>query len=122
MAQPLADLNLVLATIKEEDALKKRAERYVATHHARMTAATGLELLLWCRKHKLHYVDHLDRAIAHFEAEGAEVLLTAAQALQDGVVTSPFDAVHLAEALHRGTVLATADEALWKTAFPTERF
>jgi PIN domain nuclease of toxin-antitoxin system len=122
MPRPLADLNLVLATIKEEDALKRRAEQYVAKNPAVMTLATGIELLLWCRKHRLHYVDYLDRAVALFDAEGVEVLLTAAQALQDGIVTSPFDAVHLSEALHRGTVLATADEALWKTRFPTERF
>lgn len=123
MGQPLADLNLVLATIKDEDALKQRAERYVAARkRATMTMATGLELLLWCRKHRLHYVDYLDRAFDRFDAEGVEVLRTAAQALQDGVVTSPFDALHLSEALHRGTVLATAGEALWRTRFPTDRF
>ncbi|HUR69435.1 MAG TPA: hypothetical protein VM370_09330 [Candidatus Thermoplasmatota archaeon] len=119
---PLADLNLVLAAIKDEDALKARAERYVASHNATMTMATGIELLLWCRKHRLHFVDFLDRAAERFEMEGIGVLRTAAQALQDGVVTSPFDAIHLSEALHRGTVLATADEVLWKTRFPTEKF
>lgn len=119
----LADLNLVLATIKEEDALKRRAEKWLASNGpARMTFATGIELLLWCRKHRLHYVDHVDRAIERFETEGTEVLRTAAQALQDGAVRSPFDAVHLSEALHRGMPLVTADEALWRTKFPTERF
>ena len=87
----------------------------------------ALPLLLWCRKHRLQFVDYLDRAAERFETEGIDVLRidvlrTAAQALQDGVVTSPFDAIHLSEALHRRTVLATADEALWKTRFPTEKF
>lgn len=119
----LADLNLVLAAIKEEDALKSRAEKHLARRDRHvMTFATGIELLLWCRKHRLHYVDHLDRAVERFTTEGVEVLRTAAQALQDGAIKSPFDAVHLAEALHRGLPLATADEALWRTRFPTERF
>lgn len=122
MSDAVADLNLVLAAIKEEDALKARAERYLAKRAALMTFATGIELLLWCRKHRLHYVDFLDRAMSRFETERPEILLTAAQALQDGAVSSPFDAVHLSEAMHRSVPLATADEALWKTRFPTERF
>lgn len=119
----LADLNLVLAVIKEEDALKARAAKFVRTRgDLIMTFATGIELLLWCRKHRLHFVDYVDRALESFPSERPEVLRTAAQALHEGQVTSPFDAVHLADALHRGTTLATADEALWKTRFPTERF
>lgn len=123
MPDRLADLNLVLAIVKEEDALRRRALAYMKAHpRPSMTFATGIELLLWCRKHRLHYVDYLDRALESFEGEKPEVLRTAAQALHDGSVASPFDAVHLAEALHRGVPLATADEALWRTRFPVEKF
>lgn len=119
----LADLNLVLAVLKEDDALKERAHRFLAGK-ARpiVTSAVGLELLLWCRKHRLSYVDWLDQTLERFEVENAPVLLTAAQALREGRVASPFDAVHVAEALHRSAPLATADEALWKSGFPIERF
>lgn len=120
---PLADLNLVLAVIKEEDALKARAMRYVAARPRPVApVSVGIELLLWCRKHRLAYVDWMDRAIERFDVENAEVLQIAAQALKEGRVRSPFDAVHLAEALHRGVPLATADEALWTSGFPTARF
>ncbi len=36
-----------------------------------------------------------------------------------GEVETVFDAVHLADAFHRGPVLHTADEALLRAVFPT---
>jgi PIN domain nuclease of toxin-antitoxin system len=119
----LADLNLVLASIKEEDSLKARATSFLAKHETPIVSmAVGLELLLWCRKHRLSYVEWTDRMIQTFPVENAEILLTAAQALKERRTTSPFDAVHLAMALHRDSPLVTADEPLWKSGFPVERF
>lgn len=53
---------------------------------------------------------------------GIEVLRTAAEALGTGEITTVFDAVHLADALHRHGALHTADQALQRSAFPTESF
>ncbi|MHB8585056.1 MAG: PIN domain-containing protein [Thermoplasmatota archaeon] len=107
----LADLNLVLTTLKDEDKLKRRAMDFLAKNDPpTVTSAVGLELLLWCRKHRPSYIDWTDRMIGTFPVENSAVLLTAAQALKEGETTSPFDAMHMAEALHRGQPLVTADE------------
>lgn len=120
----LADLNLVIALLKDDDALKARAEAFASQHHERLvvTAAVGLELLLWCRKYGQPPVDVLAACMSRFEVESHDVLLTAAHALQKGDVSTPFDAFHLAEALHRGTHLVTADEELVRSRYPTTPF
>lgn len=123
-APPRADLNLVLAVIQDADALKARAERHLAKTALPpiVPFAVGIELLLWCRKHGAPYERAVIATRYHFELERSEVLLTAAQALERGEVRSPFDAVHLAEAFHEGAALVTADERLWRSRYPTERF
>lgn len=123
-APPRADLNLVLAVIQEQDALKARGERFLAGADLPPVVpfAVGIELLLWCRKRGAAYVPAVTACAYHFELEQAEVLLTAAQALERGEVRSPFDAVHLAEAFLAGVPLVTADERLWRTRYPTARF
>ncbi|HLE46736.1 MAG TPA: hypothetical protein VI818_00450 [Candidatus Thermoplasmatota archaeon] len=118
-----ADLNLVLALILPEDALKRRATAHVA-HRSKlqMPFSVGLELLFVATKHSLRHVLALGAAEAHFEVERREVLYTAAEALDSGDAPSVFDAVHLADALHRGGSLHTADERLHGTPFPTTPF
>lgn len=119
----LADLNYVLASIKEDDALKKRAEKHARASGRPLVAfATGIELLFWCRKHGEPFLDYVERCAIEFDLEKPDVLLSAARALQEDGLASPFDAVHLAEALLRGARLVTADERLWKTRYPTAPF
>lgn len=122
-AQDLADLNFVLASIKADDALKKRAEKHArALGKPAVTFATGIELLFWCRKHGAPFLDYVERCALEFDLEKRDVLLAAAHALQEEGLASPFDAVHLAEALHRDVKLVTADEKLWRSRFPTRPF
>ncbi len=119
----LADLNFVLAHLKEKDALKARAERYEKkSARPRVTFAVGVELLFWCRKHDQDYIQAMGSAVASFDVEQAEELATAAHILQKEGLKSPFDAIHLSQAFHRGVRLVTADEALWRTKYPTARF
>lgn len=124
MVAPHADLNYVLATIKEEDALRARAAKRARAPGGKpvVTFAVGIELLLWCRKNEVHPIAAVDLCVREFETEKADILATAAHAMQKDGLRSPLDAVHLAEALHAGTRLLTADERLWKTRFPTEAF
>lgn len=67
-------------------------------------------------------MESLGAAESHFALEGRKVLYTAAEALDSGEVQTVFDAIHLADAFHRGTALHTADARLLKTPFPTVRF
>lgn len=120
-----ADLNLVVAVLKERDALKERAEKFLASAEGssiRVPYAVGIELLLWCRKHAVDPVAAVSACMQRFHLENADELLTAAAALKSGEVASPFDAVHLATSWHAGANLATADERLWRTRYPTLRF
>lgn len=119
----LADLNLVLARIIQGDALHGRARAHLQDHPTlRMPFSVGIELLFVCRRFDLHHVEALGAAQAHFEVENPEVLYAAAHALDEGEVPTVFDAVHLAEAHHRGTALHTADERLQGSSFPTTPF
>lgn len=120
----LADLNLVLAVIKEDDPLKERAEGFLeeAPVRPRVPFAVGVELLLWCRKYGVSYTGSVGACVHAFETEQADLLATAAHALEEGEVDSPFDAVHLASALHGGVRLVTADEGLWGTGYPVEGY
>lgn len=118
-----ADLNFVIALIKEGDALTSRATKWLkANGQPRVTLATGIELLLWCRKHRLDPLDTVARVAVALPLEEPLVLATAASIMAEEGIKSPFDAIHLALALHRGEPLVTADERLWRTPYPTERF
>jgi hypothetical protein len=122
-ARDVADLNFVLACLKEDDALKKRAQRHArASGQPDVPFAVGIELLLWCRKHGESYLDFVERCVIAFDVERPDVLLAAAHALEEEGVRSPFDAVHLAEALVRNVRLVTADEPLWRTRYPMARY
>lgn len=119
----LADLNLVLAALQSDDALHRRARDHLA-REGRLTIplSVGIELLLGARSRKTRCIDALTACDPWFEVEARDVLATAAVALDERRVASVFDAVHLAEALHRGERLHTADEALLRTRFPTTGF
>lgn len=118
-----ADANLVLAAINPGDALHLRAMRHLDAHRSlAVPFSVGLELLLIAKKHGLSHVELLAAAEERFTLENADVLYTAAEALDAKEVGTVFDAVHLADAFHRGEKLHTADAALLKSAFPTEPF
>ena len=121
---PHADLNFVLAVIKDEDALRRRAMKCISSAASRpiVTFAVGIELLLWCRKYDAPPMDLVALMMAEFSVENGDVLATAAHAMQKEGLRSPLDAVHLAVAHQMGSTLLTADERLWKTKYPTERF
>lgn len=115
-----ADLNLVLATIKPADALRDRALRHLRTSGRLLVPfSVGMELLFVAKRFALGFVESLGAAEAHFDLENRDVLYTAAEALDAGDVGTVFDAVHLADALHRGGALHTADGELLRTTFAT---
>lgn len=117
-----ADLNLVLAVVKPRDALKERALARIRETRLVMPYSVGIELLFLARKMGVSPVDALGISAAHLEVERLDVLLTAAEALESGDVKTVFDAVHLADAFHRGGRLHTADDELQRTSFPTSAF
>lgn len=117
-----ADLNLVLARILPKDALHARAVKHLKSATPVVPFAVGLELLFVARRFDLTCVKALGAVEGHFEVEGRGVLFTAAEALDSGDVSTVFDAVHVADALHRGGKLHTADKELLKGPFPTESF
>lgn len=119
-----ADLNLVLAVLLPDDALEERAAAHLADLGAAplVPFSVGIELLFICKKHGLGYVEALGAAEGRFDVEGRDVLYTAAQALDDGDVPTVFDAVHAADAMHRGGRLHTADRRLVEGPFPTVQF
>lgn len=126
-AAKFADLNLVLAVLKGQDALKERAAACLRKSGVPVvvTYSVGIELLFWCRKHGENYLDAMALCAKNFAVEKADQLLTAAFALQNDGLDSPFDAIHVAEAFHAGTVLVTADERLRKRVagrYPVEAF
>lgn len=118
-----ADANLIIAAINEQDALHARAQAHLARHAELLVPfSVGIELLFVARKHGRQYLELIEMANERFEVEGIGVLRTAAEALDTGEVTTVFDAVHLADALHRHGALHTADQVLHRSAFPTEPF
>ena len=119
----IADANLVLAAVNDKDALHARAARHLAAHRdLAVPYSVGIELLLIAKKHGVSHVELLAAAEEHFTLENADVLYTAAEALDAKEVATVFDAVHLSDAFHRKEALHTADKALVKSAFPTEAF
>ncbi len=118
-----ADLNLVLALIKPSDALRDRAVRHLRSRgRLLLPFSVGMEFLFVAKRFGIGSVESLGAAEGHFDLERRDVLYTAAETLDSREVATVFDAVHLADALHRGGSLHTADKKLLRTAFPTERF
>jgi hypothetical protein len=118
-----ADANLVLATIKPDDALAERAKSHlVKTGTLQVPFAVGIELLLIAKKHRLLHEEVIDLAEAQFEVERLATLRTAARCLDEGRIKTVFDAVHAAESFHAGTTLHTADKSLLASGFPTVGF
>lgn len=118
-----ADLNLVLARILPRDSLHERAKRHLGeTGRLLAPFSVGMELLFVAARFGGTRVEALGAAEAHFDVEGRDVLYAAAEALDTGEVPTVFDAIHLADAMHRGGRLHTADERLHRTAFPTAPF
>jgi predicted nucleic acid-binding protein len=118
-----ADLNLVLGRILPEDALHQRAKRHTAKSGSLLVPfSVGLELLFVAHRFDFTCVEALGAAEAHFEIESAKVLYSAAEALDSKEIPTVFDAVHLADALHRGGRLHTADNKLLASQYPTHEF
>ncbi len=118
-----ADLSLVLAVIKPEDGLRDRALRHIRSRGRLLIPfSAGLELLFAAKRLHLGFVDSPGAAEARFDLENRDALYTAAEALDSGEVATVFDAVHLADAFHRGVALHTAGEKLFRTSFTTVRF
>lgn len=118
-----SDLNLVLARILPDDDLHDRARAHTdGTGELVVPFSVGMELLFVAHRFDLGHVEALGAAEAHFAVESAAVLYTAAEALDTGEVQTVFDAVHLADAFHRGGELHTADEALQRSSFETASF
>lgn len=118
-----ADLNLVLGRILPDDDLHVRATAHLESHENLLVPfSVGVELLFVAHRFDLGRVEALGAAEAHFEVASAEVLYTAAEALDAGEIETVFDAIHLADALHRSGRLHTADETLQASAFDTAAF
>lgn len=118
-----ADANLVLAVIKPGDALAERAQAHLA-RVGRLTVpyAVGIELLLVAKKRRLGHEQVIDLAEAAFDVERLATLRTAAKCLDDGRITTVFDAVHVADAFLAKTSLHTADAKVLASGFPTTPF
>lgn len=118
-----ADLNLVLGRILPGDALHERAKRHMNRQGRLLVPfSVGLELLFVASRFDFTCVEALGAAEAHFDIEAGKVLYTAAEALDAKEIPTVFDAIHLADALHRGGHLHTADNKLLASAYPTTEF
>lgn len=119
-----ADLDLVLAVIKPHDWLRARAMDHLAGRGRLLIPySVGIELLFVAREAGVSsLVAALGAAESRFELEHRDVLYSAAQALDDGTLTTVFDAIHGADASDRGGRLHTTDRRLRVSGFPTETF
>jgi hypothetical protein len=124
MADPrgLADADLVAAVVKPSDHLKERALEHRRRNDLIVPFSVGIELLFLAKKFGVPFVAFLGSASTHFEMDRADVLLAAAEALDNGEVATVFDAVHASQALLDGTRLHTTDKRLLASPFPTTRF
>ena len=118
-----ADLNVVLGRILPGDALHERAKQYLKRHSRLLVPfSVGVELLFVASRFEFTCVEALGAVEAHFDIEADEILYTAAEALDAKEISTVFDAIHLADALHRGGHLHTADKKLLSSAYPTIEF
>lgn len=118
-----ADANLVLAAIRDGDALHQRARLHLARHSRLLVPfAVGIELLHVARKRGVPLLPLIMEADERFEIEGRDILLAAARSVDEKIIPTVFDAVHVADARHRGAALHTADERLLRAGFPTIGF
>lgn len=118
-----ADLNLVLARILPSDALHDRAQSHLeSTDTLTVPMSVGMELLFIAHRFDLSHVEALGATQTHFQLEQADLLYTAAEALDTEEVDTVFDAIHLADAFHRSGRLHTTDQVLQKSPFPTQGF
>lgn len=122
MGRGLADADLVAAIVKTSDHLKARAVAHRKAHDLQVPFSVGIELLFVAKKHGVAYVDFLGAASTHFDIDRVDVLLAAAEALDNGEISTVFDAVHASQALLDRTALHTTDEALLQSPFPTVKF
>ncbi|MHB8633910.1 MAG: hypothetical protein ACYDBQ_08110 [Thermoplasmatota archaeon] len=122
MTAGLADADLVTAIVKTSDYLKRRAEGHLAKDDVTVPFSVGIELLFVAQKHGLSYVDFIGAASTHFTIDRVDVLLTAAEALDNAEIATVFDAVHASQALVDETTLHTTDQKILASPFPTTRF
>lgn len=117
-----ADADLVAAVLKPSDHLKHRAEAFLAKEPVLVPFSVGIELLFLARKLGLPHGDFIALAARRFEVERADVLRTAALALDEGDIGTVFDAVHAAASLVDGRSLVTTDKRILASDFPAVRF
>lgn len=117
-----ADLNLIIAMVNPDDALHERARRHLRGRRLLAPFSVGIELLVVSKKRGVGLYDSLAEAEKSFDLENRDILYTAAEAVESGEVKTMFDALHLADAMHRDVKLHTADAELLRTSFPTQRF
>jgi len=116
----LADADFVTALVKTKDHLQERARKHARRHALRVPFSVGIELLFVAKKHGVAFMDFLGAASLRFDIDGIDLLLTAAEALDQEEVRTVFDAVHAAQALHDGERLHTTDRRLLDSSFPTQ--
>jgi len=118
-----ADANLVIAALNPADALHERARRHLSGRDRLLVPySVGIELLFIARRHRATHLDIIVATEDLFDVERAGILRTAAEALDSGELRTVFDAVHVSDALHRGSSLHTTDAALLRSDFPTTAF
>lgn len=118
-----ADANLVLAFLLEEDTLHHRATAHLAKHRGLVvTFPVGIELLHVARKRGVPLLPLIMEVDRHFALEGRDVLLAAARVVDEKIIPTVFDALHVVDARHRGGRLHTADERLLRPGLPTVAF
>jgi predicted nucleic acid-binding protein len=109
--------------IKPRDALRERAIEHLSYHESLLVPfSIGIELLFVAKRFRMGFLESLGATEARFELEKRNVLYTAAETLDSGEADTVFDAIHLADAFHRGGSLHTVDSRLLRTPFPTTEF
>lgn len=117
-----ADADVVAAIVKPADHLKARAEALLRKTPVIVPFSAGIELLFVARKFSIPCVDFIGAASRRFDLDRVDVLLTAAEALDEGEVATVFDAVHAAQALVDGAILFTTDRGLRASPFPVKAY
>ncbi len=118
-----ADANLLVASVYADDALHTRATAHLQrVDRLRATVPAVLEAFIAVRRKGGSQQALIADLAKRFDIEQQAVLETAARALDEGLIGTPFDAYHAAEALLRGERLHTADKELLASEFPTIRY